>query len=240
MGRAGSTNGEPRSYHVIFDHEIGRPKVNGPLAVIVLKKIPPEVGVNSNFTELVSQVAYHQLVSAIEALQKTENVWSVQTCGQETKEGQPTIACGPDHDPCYRILRQVANKYGNLNRSHTKTHPEKDGRSPATFTAREARIFAADIWADPGTEEVAMTNSLKAMSEGLKYNIVPDFVYYVELDDILEGLHESEDHFRKKEDGPIRVHNSANLTEHAMSEYLADRTKILKNGYQWNKSELGF
>jgi hypothetical protein len=77
--------------------------------------------------------------------------------------------------PCYRSLRQVKKKCRNLKRTHTKAHPEKGGRSP------EARIYAADIWADPGTEGVAMANSEKAMAEGLKYNIVPDFVYYVDV-----------------------------------------------------------
>jgi hypothetical protein len=65
----------------------------------------------------------------------------------------------------------------------TKAHPEKGRRSLATFTAKEARIYAVNIWADPGTEGEAMANSEKAMAEGLKYNIVPDFVYYVDVND---------------------------------------------------------
>jgi hypothetical protein len=142
--------------------------------------------------------------------------------------------------PCYRSLRQVKKKRRNLKRTHSKAHPEKGGRSLATFTAKEARIYAADIWADPGTEGEAMANSEKAMAEGLKYNIVPNFVYYVDVNEILEGLYEPGDHFWKKEDGPIRVHNSANLTEHVMSEYLAERTKISKSNYRWDESKLGF
>jgi hypothetical protein len=134
----------------------------------------------------------------------------------------------------------VKKKRRNLKRTHTKAHPEKGGRSPATFTAKEARIYAADIWADPGTEGKAMAKSEKAMAEGLKYNIVPDFVYYVDANEILEGLYEPGDHFWKKEDGPIRVHNSANLTEHVMTEYLAERTEISKSKYQWDMSKLGF
>jgi hypothetical protein len=142
--------------------------------------------------------------------------------------------------PCYRSLRQVKKKRRNLKRTHTKDHPEKGGRSLATFMAKTARIYAADIWSDPGTEGEAMENSEKAMSEGLKYNIVPDFVYYVDVNDILEGLYEPVGHFWKKEDGPIRVHNSANLTEHVMLEYLAEWTKISKSNYQWDKLEMGF
>jgi hypothetical protein len=57
---------------MLFDHEIGRPKGHGPIAAIVLKGFPPNVGVNSNFTEQVSQAACHQLVYAIEALRKIE------------------------------------------------------------------------------------------------------------------------------------------------------------------------
>jgi hypothetical protein len=129
----------------------------------------------------------------------------------------------------------VKKKCRNLKRTHTKAHSEKGERSPATFTAKEARIYAADIWADPGTEGVAITNSEKAMSEDLKYNIIPDFVYYVDANEI---LYEPGNHFWKKEDGPIRVHNSANLTEHVMSKYLAERTKISKSNYQWDKSEM--
>jgi hypothetical protein len=111
--------------------------------------------------------------------------------------------------PCYRILRQVKKKCRNLKRTHTKAHPEKGRRSPATFTAKEARIYAADIWADPGTEGVAVANSETAMSEGLKYNIVPDFVYYVDVNDILEGLYEPRDHFWKGG----RAHQSPQLGE---------------------------
>jgi hypothetical protein len=39
---------------MLFDHEICRQKGQGPLAAIVLKGCPPDVGVNSNFTELVT------------------------------------------------------------------------------------------------------------------------------------------------------------------------------------------
>jgi hypothetical protein len=85
-----------------------------------------------------------------------------------------------------------------------------------------------------------MANSEKAMSEGLKYNIVLDFVYYVDVNDILEGLYEPGDHFWKKEDRRIRVHNSANLTEHVMSEHLAELTKISKSNYQWENSKIKF
>jgi hypothetical protein len=57
---------------MLFDHVIGRLKNSDPIAAIVLKGFPPDVGFNSNFTELVSQAACHQLVYAIEALQKIE------------------------------------------------------------------------------------------------------------------------------------------------------------------------
>jgi hypothetical protein len=223
---------------MLFDHEIGRQKGQSPLAAIVLKGFPPDVGVNSNFTELVIQAACHQMAYAIDSLRKikTDCQGVLKHAEKELTKGNQRFG-GPAHG---WSLRQVKTKCRNLKRTHTKAHPEKSGRSPAMFTAKEARIYAADIRADPGTECVAMTNSKKAMSEGLKYNIVPDFVYYVDVNDILEGLYEPGDHFLKKEDGPIRVHNSANLTEHVMSEYLAERTKISKSSYQWDKSEMGF
>jgi hypothetical protein len=56
-----------------------------------------------------------------------------------------------------------------------------------------------------------MANSTKAMSEGLKYNSVPDFVYYVKVDDIFEALREPGDHFWKKEDRP--AHQSPQLSK---------------------------
>jgi hypothetical protein len=57
---------------MLFDHEIGRPKGHSPLAAIVLKGFPPDVGVNSNYTELVTQAACHQLAYAIDSIRKIE------------------------------------------------------------------------------------------------------------------------------------------------------------------------
>jgi hypothetical protein len=210
---------ESQGVIMLFDHEIGRQKGQGPLAAIVLKGFPPDVGVNSNFTELVTQTACYQLAYTIDSLRRkieTDCQGVLKHAEKEMPKVNQRSLAVQTMAPCYRILRQVIKKCRNLKRTHTKAHPEKGGRSPATFTAKEARIYAADIWADPGTEREAMANLKKAMSEGLKYNIVPDFVYYVDVNDILEGLYEPGDHFWKKEDGHIRVYNSANLTEHVI------------------------
>jgi hypothetical protein len=40
-------------------------------------------------------------------------------------------------------------------------------RTPSSFNAKEARIYAADIWAAPGKEMNAMALSERAMEEGL-------------------------------------------------------------------------
>jgi hypothetical protein len=92
---------------------------------------------------------------------------------------------------------------------------------PNSFTAKEARIYAADIWADPGKERNAMALSERAMKEGLKHNIVPETVYYVDVNEVMEGLFEPGDHYWKQEGGHIRALNTANMMDYVIKEYLA-------------------
>jgi hypothetical protein len=111
----------------------------------------------------------------------------------------------------HRFLRKVAGKCKDLKRTHTTSHPKESGRSPATFRTEEARIFAVNIWADPRTRDLATAAIKQAMEGGLEYNIEPDEVYYVEADDVMDGIYELGYFYWEKKRGPIRVHNSSHL-----------------------------
>jgi hypothetical protein len=62
--------------------------------------------------------------------------------------------------PQYRVIRKTRWNNKRIKTSHTKSHPDNGGtkggeRKANTFTSKEARIFATDIYADPGTEKAA-------------------------------------------------------------------------------------
>jgi hypothetical protein len=57
--------------------------------------------------------------------------------------------------------------------------------APSRPRKKEARIYAADIWVDPGKERNARALSERAMEEGLKHNIVPETVYYVDVNEVM-------------------------------------------------------
>jgi hypothetical protein len=142
--------------------------------------------------------------------------------------------------PCYRVLRKVARARRRLRQAHTKAHPEEKGRKPSSFTVKEARIYAADIWPDPGKERYARALSERAMEEGLKHNIVPETVYYVDANEVMEGLFEPGDHYWKQEGGHIRALNTANMMDYVIKEYLANRAATSVSGYPWNLAQMGF
>jgi hypothetical protein len=101
---------------MLFDHEIGRPKGQGPLAAIVLKGFPPDVGVNSNYTELVTQAACHQLAYAIDSIRKIETDCQgvLKHAEKEMTKGNQRSLAVQTMAPCYRSLRQVKKKRRNL------------------------------------------------------------------------------------------------------------------------------
>jgi hypothetical protein len=142
--------------------------------------------------------------------------------------------------PCYRVIRKVGRARRHLRRSHTKAHPEDKGRKPSSFTAKEARIYAADIWADPGKERNAMALSERAMEEGLKHNIVPETVYYVDANEVMEGLFEPGDYYWKQEGGHIRALNTANMMDYVIKEYLVTRADTSVSGFPWDLVQMGF
>jgi hypothetical protein len=166
-------------------------------AAIIIKNFPPDVGVNSNYVELITQAAAHQIAYAIEATPRVET-----DCQGNLKHAQKELTKGSQRSmetqtmaPCYRVIRKVARARRRLRRSHTKAHPEDKGRKCSSFTAKKARIYAADIWADPGKERNSVALSERAMEEGLKHNIVPETVYYVHANEVMEGLFEPGDHY---------------------------------------------
>jgi hypothetical protein len=85
-----------------------------------------------------------------------------------------------------------------------------------------------------------MALSERAMEEGLKHNIVPETVYYVDANEVMEGPFEPGDHYWKQEGGHIRALNTANMMDYVIKEYLATRAATSVSGYPWNLVEMGF
>jgi hypothetical protein len=211
-------------------------------AAIIIKNFPPDVGVNSNYVELITQAAAHQLAYTMEATPRVET-----DCQGILKHAQKELTKGCQRSmetqtiaPCYRVLRKVARARRRLRRAHTKAHPEDKGRKPSSFTAKEARIYAVDIWADPGKERNAMALSERVMEEGCKHNIVPETVYYVDANEVMEGLYEPGDHYWKQEGGHTRALNTANMMDYVIREYLDNRAATSISGYTWKLVEMGF
>jgi hypothetical protein len=202
-------------------------------AAIIIKNFPPDVGVNSNYVELITQAAAHQIAYAMEATPQVET-----DCQGILKHAQKELTKGSQCSmetqtmpPCYRVIRKVDRARRRLRRAYTKAHPEDKGRKPSSFTAKEANIYAADIWADPGKERNARALSERAMKEGLKHNIMPETVYYVDAKEVMKGLFEPGDHYWKQEKGHIRALNTANMMDYVIKEYLATRAATSVSGF---------
>jgi kynurenine formamidase len=73
----------------------------------------------------------------------------VKTKTQRSRDLQPM-------GPQYRVIRKTRWNNKRIKTSYTKSHPENGGKRKAnTLTSKEARIFATDIYADPGTKKAA-------------------------------------------------------------------------------------
>jgi hypothetical protein len=121
-------------------------------AAIIIKNFPPDVGVNSNYVELITQAAAHQIAYAMEATPRVET-----DCQGILKHAQKELTKGSQRSmetqtmaPCYRVIRKVARARRRLRRAHTKAHPEDKGRKPSSFTAKEARHTRRTYGRTPG------------------------------------------------------------------------------------------
>jgi hypothetical protein len=66
-------------------------------AAIIIKNFPPDVGVNSNYVELITQVAAHQIAYAMEATPRVET--DCQGNLKHAQKGQPAFDGNPDDGP---------------------------------------------------------------------------------------------------------------------------------------------
>ena len=230
---------------MMFDQEIHQQRsALGPPGVVVITDFPPELGAKSNVVELLTLAAAHQIGHEIKTIKCIESD-AQSILKHAEKEARSKASRSRDVQNLgvfYRSIRRIGYQNKHMRRKHSKAHPEEGGRSPATFTGKEARMFAADVYADPGTALEAEAQASKARDNGLKYNIVPEGILYIKAEEVIEGLFEKGEFFWKKEDGPIRVQNSRQLTGHIISEYLIKRTEESKkhSNYPWHRSEMGF
>jgi hypothetical protein len=87
-------------------------------AAIIIKNFPPDVGVNSNYVELITQAVAHQIVYAMEATPRVET-----DCQGILKYAQKELTKGSQRSmktqtiaSCYRVLRKVARARRRLRR----------------------------------------------------------------------------------------------------------------------------
>jgi hypothetical protein len=86
---------------MLFDSEIHKQTDSdprGPVAAIVITDLPPEVGVNSNYTELLVLAAAHQLAPAID----------------QTAPPQDRVGCNEHTSPCRQRVQNQSTKVVGL------------------------------------------------------------------------------------------------------------------------------
>jgi hypothetical protein len=70
-------------------------------AAIIIKNFPPDVGINSNYVELTTQAAAHQIAYAIEATPgvETDCQGILKHAQKELTKGSPAFDGNPDDGP---------------------------------------------------------------------------------------------------------------------------------------------
>jgi hypothetical protein len=219
---------------MLFDTEILKeqtitgPQARGPIAAIKVTGLPPDVGVNSNYTELLVLAGAFQLAHALNQDDppkiESDALSVLKHAEKEAKMKAQRSRDSQTMGPLYRVIRKTRWNNKKIKNSHTKSNPENGGtkgggkkRKANTFTSKEARIFATDIYADPGTDQAAEWRIETATQEGLKYNVNAEHILYVTADEFLEGLYEQGEFYWKQEGWPMRVHNTSHLRGHVPS-----------------------
>jgi hypothetical protein len=138
---------------MLFDDQILQPHGAGAIAVIIITDIPDNIGINSNYVELLTQAAGHQLACVLEHSPRIEMdgdgiikhaVKDACKHAQRSRDAQTMAAM-------YRTIRKVGYLNPKLARENTSAHPEKHDRSPSQFNSKEAaRIYGTDLFADIG------------------------------------------------------------------------------------------
>jgi hypothetical protein len=84
-------------------------------AAIIIKNFPPDVGVNPNYVESVTQAAAHQLAYAMEATPRVETDYQgiLKHAQKELTRGNQRSMKIQTMAPCYRVLRKVACATGS-------------------------------------------------------------------------------------------------------------------------------
>jgi hypothetical protein len=106
---------------MLFDSEIRKQidsEPRGPVAAIVITDLPPEVGVNSNYTELLVLAAAHQLAPAID----------------QTPPPQDRVGCNEHTSPCRQRVQDQSTKVEGLpdNGALISNDPPSEMELPAT------------------------------------------------------------------------------------------------------------
>jgi hypothetical protein len=174
---------------MLFDSEIRKQTdtdPRGPVATIVITDLPPEVGVNSNYTKLLVLAAAHQLAPAIDQTvpPKIESD-AMSILAHAEKDSKTRAQRSRDSQtmgPLYRAIRRARLNCRRLKAAHTRSsHPEEEKRAYSTFNSKESRILTTDAYAERRLMQETEEAVNRAMNKGLKYNVrvEPDNVLYV-------------------------------------------------------------
>jgi hypothetical protein len=189
---------------MLFDDQILQPHGAGAIAVIIITDIPDDIGINSNYVELLTQAAGHQLAYVEHSPRiETDGEGIIQHAVKDARKHPQRSRDAQTMAAMYRTICKVGYLNPKLARVHTSAHPEKHGRSPSEFNSKKARIYGTDLFADIGDVRSAQAKVKWATQEGLKYNIMPEHILYVTAQEVLEGLYEPGEFYWKNNEGGV-------------------------------------